>query len=158
MRDALLEEQMELATRAVVRGRSLRSKHDLKIRQPLRRLYLLPPHEHSSSELAQMTELLADELNIKEVVLVEDETELSEVSYKPNFRALGPRFGKRMKDVAARVAALTAALRRPMTLPMNSQALLSDVGNVPPRRCFLARRLTRLFVKESVTRPSLIHI
>jgi len=109
LRDARLEEQMELATRAVVLGRSLRSKHDLKVRQPLRRLYLLPPDEHSRSELAQMTELLADELNIKEVVLVEDETELSEVSYKPNFRALGPRFGKRMKDVAARVAALTAA-------------------------------------------------
>ena len=108
LRDAGLEEQMELATRAVVLGRSLRSKHELKVRQPLRRLYLLPPDEHSRGKLVQMRELLADELNIKEVVLVEDETEFSEVSYKPNFRTLGPRFGKRMKDVVARVAALTA--------------------------------------------------
>ena len=109
LRDAELEQQMELATRAVVLGRSLRSKHELKVRQPLRRLYLLPPDERSRRELEPMAGLLADELNIKEVVLVEDETELSEVSYRPNFRALGPRFGKRMKEVAERVGALTAA-------------------------------------------------
>ena len=50
-----------------------------------------------------MTGLISDELNIKEIVMVEDETDLSDVSYKPNFRVLGPRFGKRMKEVAARV-------------------------------------------------------
>ena len=54
-----------------------------------------------------MTDLLADELNVKEVVLVEDETEFSEVSYRPDFRALGPRFGKQMPEVAARIQALT---------------------------------------------------
>ena len=100
LRDAGLEAQMALATRAVALGRSLRSRHNLKIRQPLQRLYLLPPDEESRRELAEVSDLIADELNIKEVVLVENETELSEVSYKPNFRALGPRFGKRMKEVA----------------------------------------------------------
>jgi isoleucyl-tRNA synthetase len=107
LRDGELEEQMTLATRAVVLGRSLRSKHDLKVRQPLRKLYLLPPDEHSRDELVEMSDLISDELNIKEIVMVEDETELSEVSYKPNFRTLGPRFGKRMKEVGARVQALT---------------------------------------------------
>lgn len=107
LRDAELEEQMELATRAVVLGRSLRSKHDLKVRQPLRSLYLLPPDEHSRYELGQMVDLLADELNIKEVVMVEDETDLSEVSYRPNFRVLGPRFGKQMKEVGQRIGELT---------------------------------------------------
>ena len=108
LRDSGLEEQMSLATRAVVLGRSLRSKHDLKVRQPLRKLYLLPPDEHIRDELVEMGDLISDELNIKEIVMVEDETELSEVSYKPNFRTLGPRFGKRMKEVDARVQALTA--------------------------------------------------
>jgi isoleucyl-tRNA synthetase len=46
-------------------------------------------------------------LNIKEVVLVEDESQISEVSYKPNFRALGPRFGKRMKEVSLFISGLT---------------------------------------------------
>ncbi|MDA0748745.1 MAG: isoleucine--tRNA ligase, partial [bacterium] len=108
LRDAELEEQMDLAMRAVTLGRSLRSKHDLKVRQPLRHIYLLPPDEHSGKELMEMRDLIADELNIKTVVLVEDETELSEVSYKPNFRTLGPRFGKQMKAVAGRVGKLTA--------------------------------------------------
>jgi isoleucyl-tRNA synthetase len=106
LRDAELEEQMELATRAVVLGRSLRAKHNLKTRQPLRRLFLLPPDERSRRELREMIPLMADELNIKEVVLVEDETEFSEVSYRPNFRALGPRFGKRMKEVGTFIAEL----------------------------------------------------
>ena len=108
LRDSELEEQMELATRAVVLGRSLRSKHNLKTRQPLRRLFLLPPDERSRRELQEMTALMADELNIKEVVLVEDETEFSDISYRPNFRTLGPRFGKRMKEVGTRIGQLTA--------------------------------------------------
>jgi len=108
-RDPELEEQMDLAARAVGLGRSLRSKHGLKIRQPLRKLFLLPPDARRRGELAEMVELIADELNIKGVVLVEDETEFSEVSYRPNFRALGPRFGKRMKEVTARIGQLTPA-------------------------------------------------
>jgi isoleucyl-tRNA synthetase len=108
LRDGELEAQMQLATRAVVLGRSLRSKHDLKVRQPLRKLYLLPPDECSRQELEEMVDLITDELNIKEVVMVEDETDLSDISYKLNFRALGPRFGKQMKEVGTRVSNLTA--------------------------------------------------
>ncbi|MFP6644123.1 MAG: isoleucine--tRNA ligase [Candidatus Latescibacterota bacterium] len=107
LRDAELEEQMNLAMRACALGRALRSKHDLKVRQPLARIFLLPPDEHSRDELAQVSDLIAEELNIKEVVLVEDESEISEVSYKPNFRALGPRFGKRMKEVGVFISGLT---------------------------------------------------
>ena len=109
LRDRALERRMELATRAVVLGRSLRSKHDLKVRQPLRRLYLLPADEESRHEIEPMRDLIAEELNVKDVTLVEDETELSEVSYKPDFRRLGPRFRTGMKEVAARVRSLTPA-------------------------------------------------
>ncbi len=120
LQDEDLEEQMVLAMLAVTLGRSLRSKHNLKVRQPLGRLYLLPPDERSRKELQEVASLIADELNIKEVVFVEDETELSRISYKPNFRALGPRFGKRMKEVAGRIAGLTpdeyAAIRDGVTL------------------------------------------
>ncbi|NKB70683.1 MAG: isoleucine--tRNA ligase [Candidatus Latescibacteria bacterium] len=108
-RDQPLEEQMDLAMRAVVLGRALRNKHELKTRQPLRRLYLLPPDESSRRALQSMADLIAEELNIKEAVLVEDETQFSDISYRPNFRLLGPRFGKGMKKVAARIAKLTSA-------------------------------------------------
>lgn len=108
LRDGDLEEQMNLALRASALGRALRSKHNLKVRQPLARVFLLPPDEHSREALAQVSDLVADELNVKQVVLVEDETEISEVSYKPNFRTLGPRFGKRMKEVGAFVSSLSS--------------------------------------------------
>ncbi len=107
-RDADLEGQMQLATRAVMLGRSLRNKHKLKIRQPLSRLFLLPPDKNRLGELEQVTDLIMDELNVKEIVMVEDDTQLSEVSYKPNFRVLGPRFGKRMGEVNAYLQNLTA--------------------------------------------------
>ncbi len=105
-RSAALEEQMDLASRAVVLGRSLRNKHKLKTRQPLQQLFLLPPDQKSRKELEEMVGLISDELNIKEVVLVEDETEFSHVSYRPNFRVLGPRFGNRMREVVARIQEL----------------------------------------------------
>ena len=60
----------------------------LKTRQPLRRLFLLPPDDSARRDLQEMVPLLADELNIKEVVLVEDDAEFSEVSYR-NFRHSG---------------------------------------------------------------------
>jgi isoleucyl-tRNA synthetase len=108
-RDPRLEARMELAIRAVALGRALRSKHNLKTRQPLRRLYLLPPDASGRAGLEEMAGVIAEELNVKEVALVEDETALSEISYKPNFRALGPRFGKQMKEVAARIQQLGPA-------------------------------------------------
>ena len=107
LRDDALEAQMELAMKAVNLGRSLRNRHELKTRQPLQRLFLLPPHDEGRVEITEVADLIAKELNVKEVVIVEDESELSEVSYKPNFRALGPRFGSRMKEVAAFISGLS---------------------------------------------------
>ena len=109
MRDSGLEQQMALAARAVTLGRSLRSRHEIRIRQPLGRVLLLPPDESGAEKLADLADLVADELNVKEVVFVEDEAEISEVSCKANYRALGPRFGKRVKEVAAFIEKLTRA-------------------------------------------------
>ena len=128
VRNLELEEQMALATRAVVLGRSLRSKHDLKTRQPLQRLFLLPPNATSRHELADMVDLIADELNIKEVVFVEDETEFSQVSYKPNFRTLGPRFGKNMKDVAAFVGQLSSDDIQHLEAGARLEVAAGDIG------------------------------
>ena len=108
LRDPALEAQMRLAMRACALGRMLRSRHGLKVRQPLQRLLLLPPDEPGRALLEDASDLIADELNVKEVVLVEDEAAISEVSYKPNFRALGPRFGKRMREAADFISSLTA--------------------------------------------------
>ena len=132
LRDRALEAQMAWATRAVTLGRSLRNRHDLKVRQPLRTLYLLPADDRSGHELLPMRDLICDELNVKQVALVEDETELSDISYKPNFRALGPRFRTRMREVTARIQQLTRAevgvLREGGSLAVaDGQITLADV-------------------------------
>ena len=108
LRDPALEAQMGLAMRACALGRMLRNRHALKVRQPLRRLLLLPPDEQGRGLLEGVSGLIADELNVKEVVLVEDEAEISEVSYRPNYRALGPRFGQRTGEAAAFIGGLTS--------------------------------------------------
>ena len=132
LRDRALEAQMAWATRVVTLGRSLRNRHDLKVRQPLRTLYLLPADDRSGYELLPMRDLICDELNVKQVALVEDETELSDISYRPNFRALGPRFRTRMREVTARIQQLTPAevgvLREGGSLAVaDGQITLADV-------------------------------
>jgi isoleucyl-tRNA synthetase len=127
-RDPSLEAQMELAIRAVALGRGLRSKHNLKTRQPLRRLFLLPPDAAHRAGLEEMAGVIAEELNVKEVALVEDETALSEISYKPNFRALGPRFGKQMKEVGALIQALTPAQVRQLAVGGQLEVAGGQIG------------------------------
>ena len=72
-------------------------------------MLLLPPDDGGGEKLGALADLIADELNVKEVVFVEDEAEISEVSCKANYRALGPRFGKRVKEAAAFIEKLTRA-------------------------------------------------
>jgi isoleucyl-tRNA synthetase len=105
-RDLGLEREMALARRAVSMGRSLRTLHNLKIRQPLRALYLVTRDPGERAVLEGMAELIREELNVKEVLFRENEEELVEYSAKANFKALGKLLGKDMKEAAARIEAL----------------------------------------------------
>ncbi|HLI57553.1 MAG TPA: DUF5915 domain-containing protein, partial [Actinomycetota bacterium] len=103
--DPGLERDMDLVRRVVELGLAARGASKIKVRQPLpRALALVPAAERVGVEA--MASLIAEELNVKEVALVESLEELVHYSVKPNFRALGPRFGGRMPKVAAALAAL----------------------------------------------------
>lgn len=107
--DTSLVERMSLAHEAVMLGRSLRANANIKNRQPLHKLQIAV-HSASEKENIQAVELLIrDELNVKEVVVTTDETELVKYSAKANFKTLGKRMGKDMKAVAEQVAALSHA-------------------------------------------------
>ena len=105
-RDLALEREMGLARRAVSLGRALRTMHNLKIRQPLKALHLVTRDPAEKAVLASMRELIREEINVKEVVLRENEEELVEYSAKANFKVLGKNLGKDMKEAAARIEAL----------------------------------------------------
>ena len=98
-RDLALEKRMADVQAAVELGRRLRSDNDLKVRQPLFALKL------AGGDVKGLEELIEDELNVKSVVFVADETDLCDVSYKANFKTLGKKCGAKMKAVAAAIAA-----------------------------------------------------
>ena len=99
-RDLALEHRMAAVQTVVELGRRLRADNDLKVRQPLSALRL------AGADVAGLEDLIEDELNVKAVQFVADETELCDVSFKANFKTLGKKCGPKMKVVAAAIAAM----------------------------------------------------
>jgi len=105
--DPELEAAMEAVRRTVELGRAARARAKVKVRQPLRRAVIVAG-EAERAAIEARADLVTAELNVKELDFVSDEAELVSYSAKPNYRALGPRFGKRMPQVAAAIEALDA--------------------------------------------------
>ncbi len=99
-RDLALEARMAAVQTVVELGRRLRADNDLKVRQPLAKIRI------AGADVKGLEDLITDELNVKAVELIADETELCDVSYKANFKTLGPKCGPKMKAVAAAIAGL----------------------------------------------------
>ena len=95
-RDAALEQSMELVMRAVDLGRTLRSQAGINLRQPIRRMWIAVPR---GSQLH--TRLLGDELNAKEVIVVEEGSELVERRVRPLLPKIGKRLGGKTQEVLA---------------------------------------------------------
>ena len=97
-RDLDLEKRMAAVQTVVELGRRLRADNDLKVRQPLSAIRV------AGADVKGLEALIEDELNVKAVRYVADETELCDVSYKANFKTLGRKCGPKMKAVAAAIA------------------------------------------------------
>ncbi len=97
-RDHGLERRMADVQAVVELGRRLRADNDLKVRQPLAVLKV------AGGDVKGLEALIEDELNVKAVRFVADETELCNVAYKANFKTLGKKCGPKMKAVAAAIA------------------------------------------------------
>ena len=106
-RDEYLERQMELTMSAVSSGRFLRTANNLKVRQPLAKAVLAAPDAASRKMLEETAWIVAEELNVKQVEFCDDEEALVKRSAKANFKVLGSRLGKNMKEAAAKIQALS---------------------------------------------------
>ncbi|HWH43341.1 MAG TPA: isoleucine--tRNA ligase [Thermoleophilaceae bacterium] len=111
-RDEELEWQMAVAREAVELGHRARAQSKLKVRQPLREAVVVAA-ERERAAIERFSQVVRDELNVKEIRFVQEAEELGRWELKANYRALGPRFGKRMPQVAAAVAALDPATAAP---------------------------------------------
>jgi isoleucyl-tRNA synthetase len=106
-RDVELEEDMAVARDAIELGRAARAQAKLKVRQPLSEAVVVAAGRERAA-IERFADLLLEDLNVKTVRFVSEAEELGRFELKPNYRVLGPRFGKRMPQVAEAVAALDA--------------------------------------------------
>jgi isoleucyl-tRNA synthetase len=100
--DGELEVRMELARKLSSQVLSLRKRERIRVRQPLRRIMVPVLDEISASRIAAIEDLIRTEVNVKEVEIIRDGGGIVK-SMKPDFKALGPKHGKRMKAIAAAV-------------------------------------------------------
>ena len=106
--DPDLEASMELAQRVCSLVHSIRKINKLKVRQPLSRVLVPVLSENTKLQLASVEDLIKAEVNVKAVELLDDTSGVLNKKVKPNFKALGPKFGPNMKTVAAGIQAMTA--------------------------------------------------
>ena len=97
---------MAVAREVVELGRAARNAAAIKTRQPLREVVVAVGEARERDALARLADLITDELNVKNLRLVESASELSSVRIKPNLPALGPRYGKALPLIRQALAAL----------------------------------------------------
>jgi isoleucyl-tRNA synthetase len=107
-RDLGLEEAMEVARETVRLGLSARAAAKVKLRQPLHEAVVVADGRERAA-IGRLADVVRDELNVKSLRFVEQADDLGSYEIKPNYRTLGPRFGKQMPQVAAAIEALDAA-------------------------------------------------
>jgi isoleucyl-tRNA synthetase len=107
-RDVGLEHAMTVARETVRLGLSARAAAKVKLRQPLKEAVVVAVGRERKG-VERLADIVRDQLNVKELRFVQAADELGSYEVKPNYRALGPRFGKAMPQVAAAVAALDPA-------------------------------------------------
>ena len=105
LRDASLESRMSVTQRVVRSSRALREEHRIRVRQPLNELTVYSSRQESLDAVTVMSDLIREELNVKNIAIDKPLDELVNRQVKPNFKTLGPRFGKNMKQAVGQINA-----------------------------------------------------
>jgi len=101
--DTDLEERMSIAQKVSSMVLSLRKKESLKVRQPLQKIMVPILDDKFKRQLQEVEDLILSETNVKELEYLMDTAGVLVKSIKPNFKTLGPKYGKIMKQIAATV-------------------------------------------------------
>ena len=134
--DKQLEQRMQLAQQICSMGLSLRKKSNLRVRQPLAKIVIPVANEEIKTQIEKVAHLICSELNVKEIEFLAPDNNILVKRIKPNFKTLGPRYGKIMKAISAvingfeqsQINALEAAGKCDLTIEGQAvEILLSDV-------------------------------
>lgn len=104
-----LEEQMDLAQKVVNIVRAVRVKNNLKVRQPLKQLLIPVLTETDKINLKKVEDIILEEINVKNLNIIEGNSEIIKKKSKPNFKSIGPKYGKDVKKVQQIINGLTHA-------------------------------------------------
>ncbi len=127
VRNKILEKTMAAVQTAVSLGHGLRKEHKLKVRQPLPIAYIVTEDSEILQFLREQQHLIAEELNVKQVLFENDETKFVALNVKPNYRILGKKVGNQMKAVQAAIENLTTTelntliQQQQLTLPITTE-------------------------------------
>ena len=106
--DEKLVNDVDQVIRIVKAGRSLRNKSNIKIRQPLGELVIRPDASMNADSLTQYQYHIKEELNIKKLTFISDDSELAQYQLKVDFKKLGPKYGKDVPHIQNALVALEA--------------------------------------------------
>ena len=102
-----LEAQMDIAQRTSSLVLALRKKEKIRVRQPLQKIMVPVLNKTFTDHILHVKDLILSEVNVKELELLEEGNGMLVKSIKPNFKTIGPKYGKQMKAIAAMVNALS---------------------------------------------------
>ena len=105
--DKDLEQRMEIAQSLSSMVLGLRRKVSIKVRQPLSKMMVPVLNEEFGRQLKGVENLILTEVNVKELEQLDDSAGILVKKIKPNFKTLGPRFGKSMKEVSATITSMS---------------------------------------------------
>nr|WP_299214647.1 isoleucine--tRNA ligase [uncultured Allomuricauda sp.] len=98
-----LERKMQLAQKVSSLVLSIRQKEKIKVRQPLQKIMIPILDNQQKEDIEAVSDLIKSEVNVKEIELLDDASGILVKQIKPNFKVLGPRFGRDMKAIASAV-------------------------------------------------------
>ncbi len=107
MVDKALEERMQLAQKVCSMVLGLRKKSNLRVRQPLQKIVIPVRDENMKAQIEKVQHLICSELNVKQVEFLAADNDLLVKKIKPNFKTLGPRYGKVMKALGVAIMAFS---------------------------------------------------
>ncbi len=123
MVDKKLEEDMDALLKVVVMGRACRNTANIKNRQPIGKMFVKAPFTLSDF----FTEIIEDELNVKEVVFTEDVRDFTTYTFKPQLKTVGPKYGKHLGFIQKALAGLDGNSAMD-DLKVNGAIVLDDNG------------------------------
>jgi isoleucyl-tRNA synthetase len=102
--DVKLEAQMEIAQKVSSLVLGLRKKEKIRVRQPLQKIMIPALNKEFTDNIHHIEDLILSEINVKELEILAEDNDILVKGIKPNFKTIGPKYGKRMKSISKLVA------------------------------------------------------